>query len=103
MTERKFNKKIKKLGFQEVVRKVDSKATRVWLNMMLLPEGVENDTDSKIGLKKLTIKEAPKRGFFCLVTKKLQFFVTKCLLIYQRFKQGYKVTVFVTFFATSAL
>ncbi|AYE62107.1 hypothetical protein VKX94_07220 [Lactobacillus helveticus] len=53
MTERKFNKKIKKLGFQEVVRKVDSKATRVWLNMMLLPEGVENDTDSKIGLKEI--------------------------------------------------
>ena len=53
MTERKFNKKIKKLGFQEVVRKVDSKATRVWLNMMLLPDGVENDTDSKIGLKEI--------------------------------------------------
>lgn len=53
MTERKFNKKIKKLGFQEVVRKLDSKATRVWLNMMLLPDGVENDTDSKIGLKEI--------------------------------------------------
>lgn len=53
MTERKFNKKIKKLGFQEVVRKVSYKATRVWQNMMLLPDGVENDTDSKIGLKEI--------------------------------------------------
>lgn len=53
LAERKFNKKIRKLGFTEVVRKVDGKATRMWWNIMLLPNDVENDTDSSDGLREI--------------------------------------------------
>lgn len=53
ITDRKFNRRIKNLGYSEAVRRVGGINTRVWYNMMLLPNGMENDTDSIIGLKEL--------------------------------------------------
>lgn len=53
MTDRKFNKKMKKLGYQQAVRRIDGTNTKVWMNIMLLSDNAENDIDSNIGLKKL--------------------------------------------------
>lgn len=51
--ERKFNKRIRKMGFQEAVRSIGGKSTRVWINIMLLPDDVENDTDSSKDLPRI--------------------------------------------------
>ena len=53
MTDRKFNKKMKKLGYHQAVRRIGGINTKVWMNIMLLSGNVENDIDSEIGLKKL--------------------------------------------------
>lgn len=44
---------MKKLGYQQAVRRIDGTNTKVWMNIMLLSDNAENDIDSNIGLKKL--------------------------------------------------
>lgn len=44
--DKKFSKRVKKLGFKDAVRKIDGKSTRIWKNIMLLPEDVDQDTES---------------------------------------------------------
>lgn len=56
MSDRKFNKKIRSLGYQEKYRRINGTMTRVWSKLMLLPNDAENDTD-------LVDEDLPELGF----------------------------------------
>lgn len=57
ISNRKFNKRVENLGYEPRFKKiqVNGKTTsaRVFINIMLLPDGIENDIDTKSGLTEL--------------------------------------------------